>query len=288
MVDWEYSVVPGQALTMLGCLECRSEYLNPRPSEADLLTYYPSHYHAYHEDHGTVAAPLVAMRARARGARYQAAFANPQAGFLFDVGVGDCRHFDELRQSCNVHCAGVEINAAMAQRGRDRGYDVVNGTLERLPLDGREGRYDIVSMNHVIEHVIDPRLVVEKALRLLRPGGMLVGQLPTNDSWERRLFGRRWGGYHFPRHLQAFSRGGLREMLASVGFVDVRVRTAPHLQTALSLQNSLISLNWRPRMRFGKAPIYSLLLVAVLPFEFVAWLANRGGIINFSARKSAS
>jgi SAM-dependent methyltransferase len=70
--------------------------------------------------------------------------------------------------------------------------------LETMPLDGHESRYDIVSMNHVLEHVIDPGLVLERALRLLRPGGWLVGQLPARTSWEARLFGRYWGGYHFP------------------------------------------------------------------------------------------
>jgi SAM-dependent methyltransferase len=94
------------------------------------------------------------------------------------VGAGDCRHFDVLRRYCDLECAGVEIQPAIAARGRARGYAIEDGMLETMPLDGHESRYDIVSMNHVLEHVIHPGLVLERALRLLRPGGWLVGQLP--------------------------------------------------------------------------------------------------------------
>jgi hypothetical protein len=140
-------------------------------------------------------------------------------------------------------------------------------------------------MNHVIEHVIDPAAMLHQARRLLRPGGHVVGQLPTRSSWEARLFGRRWGGYHFPRHLQAFSRSGLQRLLESVGFEAVRVKPAPHIQTAVSLQNSLVAAGWRPRMRFGKTPIYGGLLLAVLPFEALAWVCGRSSMIDFEARR---
>ena len=38
-------------------------------------------------------------------------------------------------------------------------------------------------------------------------------------------------------------------------------------------------------MHYGKTPAYTALLVAALPFETVAWLADRGGIIDFRAIK---
>jgi hypothetical protein len=139
----------------------------------------------------------------------------------------------------------------------------------------------------VLEHVIEPRVVLERAHRLLRPGGHLLVQLPTISSWEAKIFGRNWGGYHFPRHLQMVSRGGLARLLTDVGFEEVQIRSAPHIQTALSLQNALVRVGYRPTMRYGKTPVYSLLLVAVLPYETVAWLADRGGIIDVHARAGA-
>jgi 2-polyprenyl-3-methyl-5-hydroxy-6-metoxy-1,4-benzoquinol methylase len=177
---------------------------------------------------------------------------NHRPGRVFDVGAGDCRHFEALRRHCQLEFAGVEINPSVAHEARSRGYDVATGTLEELDIGAQRCQFDIVSMYHLIEHVVDPVLVFRKAFDLLRPGGYVIGQTPAIDSWERRLFGVAWGGYHFPRHLEVFSREGLRQCIANAGFHEVTVRSAPHLQCAISVQNSLIRAGWRPRMVYGK------------------------------------
>ena len=38
-------------------------------------------------------------------------------------------------------------------------------------------------------------------------------------------------------------------------------------------------------MKNGKTPIYGILLLAALPYEFIAWLSDEGGIIDFQAQK---
>jgi SAM-dependent methyltransferase len=283
IVDFEYFVVPPRPFLMQRCRQCGSQFLNPRPTEAELPPFYPSDYHAYNENHGTVARLLVGARARAR-ARMYGGLVPGGHGSIFDVGTGDCRHFDELRKYIDLECAGVEIQPEIAAKGRARGYDVLEGTLEEADLTGYLGRFDVVSMNHVLEHVVSPRTMLERARALLRPGGHLIGQLPTVSSWECRLFGRTWGGYHYPRHLQIPSRQGLAGLLEEVGFGQVTIRSAPHIQTTISLQNTLVSRGWRPKMQYGKTPAYSALLVASLPFESVAWAFDRGGIIDFRAQ----
>jgi SAM-dependent methyltransferase len=282
MRDFEYGVTPERPLGVRRCVACESEFLFPRPSSADLVAFYPSDYHAFNDDHGRLATSLVRFRAKRRARTYERLLGG-RSGRLFDVGTGDCRHFDELREVLDIECAGVELQPDVAAAGRARGYDVVVGTLEEMDLTGHEGRYDLVSMNHVLEHVIDPAEVADRARRLLRPGGHLLGQLPTNSSWEARAFGRRWGGYHFPRHLQMFSRAGLERLLAKAGFTHVQLRTAPHIQTAISLQNTANSWGWDPQKRYGKVPGYGALLGLVAPFELAAYAADRGGIIDFSA-----
>ena len=129
--------------------------------------------------------------------------------------------------------------------------------------------------------------MLERARELFRPGGYLIGQLPTVSSWENKLFGRNWGGYHYPRHLQIPSKKGLDGLLGEVGFTGINIRSAPHIQTTISLQNTLVRRGWRPRMHNGKTPIYSELLVASLPFETMAWLCDEGGIVNFRAQNPA-
>lgn len=285
--DLEYFIDPRPPMEVRRCEACESQFLSPRPGAETIVSYYPPSYHTYNEDHGRVAGALVGVRARVRARKYRRFLEHGTKGRLFDVGAGDCRHFDELRRTCDIECAGVELNPDVASKGRARGYDIVDGTLEEMDLDGHIGRYDFVSMNHVLEHVIDPALVLARAFQLLKPGGHLLGQLPTVDSWEARLFGRRWGGYHYPRHLQMFSRSGLRHALEAAGFTDVKIRSALHLQTALSAQNALLGRRWHPTMRFGKMPGYQGLLLVTAPFEVAAYTFDRGGIINLAATRAA-
>ena len=284
VTDLEYFVETPRTFTIQRCDACASEFLNPRPTEAELPPFYPSDYHAYNENHGSLARLLVEVRARAR-ARYYGRLITNRPGRLFDVGTGDCRHFDELRRFLDLESAGIEIQPEIAAKGRARGYDVLEGTLETADLSGHVGIYDVVSMNHILEHVIYPRIMLERAYDLLRPGGSVIGQLPTVSSWDLKIFGRNWGGYHFPRHLQIPSRPGLSQLLGDVGFDHVKIKTAPHILTTISLQNTLVRWGWRPRMHYGKTPIYAGLLLASLPYESVAWLGDEGGIIDFEARK---
>jgi SAM-dependent methyltransferase len=287
VADLEYFVIPPRDFAMEKCGACGSQFLIPRPLESELPPFYPSDYHAYNENHSGVARLLVQFRARSR-ARFYGRLIQSPPGRLFDVGTGDCRHFDELRRFLDLECAGIEIQPDVAAKGRARGYDVLEGTLEAADLTDHVGRYDIVSMNHVLEHVVYPHTMLQRSYDLLRPGGHLIGQLPTVSSWESKLFGRNWGGYHYPRHLQIPSKPGLLELLEDVGFSSVRIRSAPHIQTTISLQNTLVRRGWRPAMRNGKTPAYGALLVAALPYESVAWLCDEGGIVNFQAQKSVS
>ena len=287
VADLEYFVVPPRKFLMQKCGGCGSEFLAPRPLEAELPPFYPSDYHAYNENHSGVARLLVQLRARSRARLYGGLIRN-RSGRIFDVGTGDCRHFDELRRYLDLECAGIEIQPDVAAKGRARGYDVLEGTLETADLTGHVGRYDIVSMNHILEHVVHPRTMLERAHDLLRPGGHVIGQLPTVSSWENRLFGHNWGGYHYPRHLQIPSKNGLAGLLEDTGFARVKVHSAPHIQTTISLQNTLVRHGWRPRMKNGKTPAYGALLVAALPYESVAWLCDEGGIVNFQGQKGSA
>jgi SAM-dependent methyltransferase len=283
-IDYEYGVIPDKPFVYLRCDHCASEWLAPRPANDELPGFYPADYHAHSDDHGWLAQILVWVRSQIRGRSYRALLAGKQRGALFDVGTGDCRHFNELQKFADWHFAGVEIQAAVAERARQAGFDVAIGTLEQMDIAAHVGKYDIVSMNHVLEHVGNPAEVIARCRQLLKPGGWLVGQLPTNSSWESYL-GGVWAGYHYPRHLQIFSRRGLAALLAKNGFNEIAISSAPHCQTAISLQNKIVSTGLPLHLEFGRSKIYGALLLLSLPFEVLAWICNRSGTINFKARK---
>jgi hypothetical protein len=58
---------------------------------------------------------------------------------LFDVGAGDCRHFQAIAPLGVFEFAGVEMNPGMASAARAGGFDVAEGTFEEYDAGPRAG-----------------------------------------------------------------------------------------------------------------------------------------------------
>jgi len=128
-------------------------------------------------------------------------------GKLLDVGCGDGRFLAKMRD-LGWEVTGVEPDGLAVEVARERfGLDVHRGTLEDIRFPERT--FDVVTMNHVIEHVPDPVGTLEECLRVLKPGGRLVVTTPNVESLGHRLFGKRWFHLDPPRHLYLFSARSL-------------------------------------------------------------------------------
>lgn len=78
--------------------------------------------------------------------------------------------------------SGVEVSEEIVDHARsfaaEQGVDIDFrvGTGEDLPYDDRS--FDLIVMNDVMEHVVDPRKVLAECRRVLRPGGRLATVFP--------------------------------------------------------------------------------------------------------------
>ncbi|HEX7117765.1 MAG TPA: class I SAM-dependent methyltransferase [Longimicrobiales bacterium] len=80
------------------------------------------------------------------------------------------------------------------------------------------GSYDLVMLHHALEHVPDPRSVLEHVHRLLRPGRYALIRTPVAGSHAWRTYGTDWVQLDAPRHLVLFTEDGLRNLAERVGF----------------------------------------------------------------------
>jgi len=283
--DYEYFVQPKRDLNVHRCRTCGSEFVYPRPTVDELVSFYPRNYHTYNDDHGLIAGTLVALRSKARARFFNQLIKNRPIR-LFDVGAGDCRHFKDMARYGSFEFAGVEINPDMVKAAAERGYRVEPGTIEELDTTPYENRFDIVTMYQLVEHVLDPQLLFRKTFSLLKPGGYIAGQMPSMDCIERHVFGRYWAGYHYPRHIQMLTQKALAALIAQSGFSNVKVESALHIHAAQSAQNFMIGkLGYHAKMTYGKTPIYPSLLLLAAPFCLVEHMIGMGGMMNFIAMK---
>ncbi len=85
-------------------------------------------------------------------------------------------------------------------------------TIEKL-LKGNK-KYDVVWLDNVLEHVVDPAILLKKAAELTYEGGILIIEVPNDYSaFQQALFDSKkinkkfWEAY--PDHLAYFSRESL-------------------------------------------------------------------------------
>jgi methionine biosynthesis protein MetW len=80
--------------------------------------------------------------------------------------------------------AGVEFSSVGAEAARNGGTRVIRADLNRPPLPVKEGCIDALTCLDVIEHVLDPRVLLGEIARVLRPGGIAIVTTPNIQFWK--------------------------------------------------------------------------------------------------------
>jgi SAM-dependent methyltransferase len=110
---------------------------------------------------------------------------------------------------------GVETDPALRKHARARGLDVRPGSLpDDVPLEA--GRWDVVCLLDVLEHITDDAGALRACRRLLAPGGRLMVTVPAYAwLWSRHdeLLG----------HRRRYTAGSLRAAAVAAGFAVERL-----------------------------------------------------------------
>ncbi len=139
----------------------------------------------------------------------------PVRGSVLDAGCGTGGFLKILRaRRPDLETTGVEWNEDAARRAREKsGVRVVEGNVNHTPF--ASGTFDaIVSADVLCHQAVQPCIALAEFLRLLRPGGLLVVNMPAYE-WLRSAHDRR------VLTARRVSRRSLAEMLLQAGFGQV-------------------------------------------------------------------
>ncbi|MEI7512161.1 MAG: methyltransferase domain-containing protein [Candidatus Uhrbacteria bacterium] len=137
-----------------------------------------------------------------------------KVGTLLDVGAAT-GYFVELASQEGWDAEGIELSEEAVRVGQQKGRRLATGTIDSI--EG-EARFDTITLLDVLEHIPDPVAAVREAYRLLKPGGILLVNVPDFGSVFARLMSSRWQAIVPPEHLSYFTRSSLRIAFGSVGF----------------------------------------------------------------------
>lgn len=205
---------PKNGFAMVSCRKCSTVYTTYSP-------WYSSeiYYDTYYKAESLSPPPFVQTRMEEITSEFAA---YRQTNRLLDVGCGAGNLLQAARKN-GWNAQGVDVAAHSIKHVCELGFEAFHGELQKANFPSQH--FDVVTAAEILEHLAEPRLLLEEVARVLRPGGLFWTTTPHARGLSARVLGIKWRCVWPPEHLQLFSVAGLKTMLAAAGFRELRVRT---------------------------------------------------------------
>jgi 2-polyprenyl-3-methyl-5-hydroxy-6-metoxy-1,4-benzoquinol methylase len=185
-------------------------------------------YDAYYDTQNVVRQYEHPLHRWYRRTHLQRITAHTRGRNLLDIGCGSGL-FVKTASAEGFNAKGVDMSPASVECGRKIwNLDLSCATIEEFAGSPENaGRFDVITLYSVLEHVTSPRDTLAAVWNMLAVDGLLVAEVPNFASIQARAFGAHWFNLDVPRHLYHYSPDGLRRVVQSSGFDVVRVRPGP-------------------------------------------------------------
>jgi SAM-dependent methyltransferase len=209
----------------------------------------------------------------------------PAKGRILDWGAGDGNLVRLLNEN-GFAASGIDPYSPGSNE-----KTIFKTTIHKAPFDDQY--FDGIIGSHILEHVRNPIESIRSALRLLKPGGIFIIEVPNICSFQFRLFQSRWQPLEVPFHLNHFNPASLRTVLKKkfnlnvlkISFFSHRVSPSAFL---LSLFPFFAPKLMRQKKGYYPTPIkiyYLLCQMAVYPFVLAEAGLKHGAIMRFYLTK---
>lgn len=278
----------------------------PVPSQTELLNLYSSEHYRISDGKrfNTVMEFLIYISRLQRKKRLEKYIKN---GSILDIGCGRGLFLNIMKKG-GWNVSGVEFSKKTALNiSRLYGLTIKSGEPGEWGFSDES--FDIVTMNHVLEHLINPLDMIHECNRLLKKNGLFVCAVPNFESLQASVGKHLWFHLDIPYHTYHFSAPGLIRLLKDNSFRILKIRRFDleydpfgWLQTLLNIsgirKNLLFSMLKRPALRkkisedinnwdifltFMAFPLYLPLSFALSLFE--SFVLKRGGTVEIFAMK---
>lgn len=187
---------------------------------------------------------------------------------LLDVGcaLGDCLTVAKKLGWTEIY--GLELSKYASDFAKKRGLKIFHGTLLKNKIDQK---FDLITMQDVIEHVEDPIANLKAANKLLNKKGIIYLVTPDVGGLWQKILKRFWYHYKPGEHIMYFSQKSLSIALKNAGFKNIKTQKTYHV---MSLEYILNRLKYYSPFFFGNLT----LIIKKTPFRKIAFNVYAGEI----------
>ena len=174
---------------------------------------------------------------------------------LLDIGSGTGYFLDHMKRD-DWDVTGIEQDAD-ARKFSQETFDLEVFSPEELNTL-TPSQFDIITMLHVLEHVLPLNEYLEKISALLKADGRFLVAVPNYCSFDAGYYKKYWAAYDVPRHLWHFSPGAFMTLMDRHNFNIISVKKMP----LDSFYISVVSESYRK----NKMAIFSGFIIGCISF----------------------
>jgi 2-polyprenyl-3-methyl-5-hydroxy-6-metoxy-1,4-benzoquinol methylase len=232
--------------TLVKCPKCQFRYISDPPSAAGAYRFYDTEEYVEHSDNAEGIVNRVYHYARQWMLKYKYRLLESHGAKrkLLDFGTGT-GYFIQAMKSKGYDVRGIEISE------KARSFGIKNFALQlfapdRLYDKDFEGGYGYITFWHVLEHVYEPHMVLQRLKELMADDGVMIVALPNYKCLEAKYYKGYWNGYDVPRHLWHFTKDSFISYMNGQGFKLIKTSRLP----LDPYYNCLISESYRNKSWF--------------------------------------
>lgn len=219
------------------CTSCGLAFALPRPTPEQLADFYGAAYFetdtafGYGQYDGASMAALNAVSTWDTLPTWVPDLDGLAGRRLLDVGAAT-GHFAARAVENGWSAVACEIGDEARELAAAKGLATIKS------MDETDGPFDLITMFHVIEHLIDPNETLRAARRVVAAGGRLVIEAPQWNSAGRLSRRAQWSQLKPPEHINFFTQDSVRKALRASGWQPVSVSTIYPRSGELALRSA--------------------------------------------------
>jgi len=259
---------------ILRCKNCGLVYTNPRLDPEEFVKFYSPAYYGSNKDSKT--------REKYQLDKIKKVERFKKSGKILDIGCGS-GDFLLLAIEKGWEAYGIEISKEVTENLRKiLGSNIFVGKSENAPF--QEEYFDVITLWHVLEHLVSPLNVIRKIRWWLKKNSLLIVAVPNFNSLQSRLFKEKWFHLDMPRHLYHFTPSVLGRKLEEEGFKVKRINFFSWEHNWAGIYSSIC------RDLLNKTDLFSKVLRRNIYYssKILAWLESalkKGGTFEIYAQK---
>lgn len=133
---------------------------------------------------------------------------------FIDLGTADGLMLSMIKDYFpSARCVGLEYSLELLETNKDNRITIIQGDVNALPIQNKS--FDIAIAAAIIEHLPNPKKMLEEAKRVLRRNGILILTSP-DPFWEK--IATMIGHLHKEQHFKLMKLKELISLFKEVGY----------------------------------------------------------------------